>query len=107
MDWTKTARELHNFIRGMDSVPGASCSMKVPGSDEFQLALLFGSSLWKFGIPIGKEVEIEGTKPGIIHEEGLVLVGSDGNYVNVKKVKINGEKLKSFEEFLKFNLLFS
>uniref|UniRef100_V5I8M6 formyltetrahydrofolate dehydrogenase n=1 Tax=Anoplophora glabripennis TaxID=217634 RepID=V5I8M6_ANOGL len=90
VDWSKTAKELHNFIRGMDSVPGASCSMKVPGSEEFQQALLFGSSLWKSGVPIGKEVEIEGTKPGIIHEGGLLLVGSDGNYVNVKKVKING-----------------
>lgn len=67
--------------------------MKIPGSEEFQEALFFGSSLWKSGVPIGKEVEIEGTKPGIIHEEGLLLVGSDGNYVNVKKVKINGKKI--------------
>ncbi|XP_057671097.1 cytosolic 10-formyltetrahydrofolate dehydrogenase [Diorhabda carinulata] len=90
IDWTKTASDLHNFIRGMDSVPGASCLMKLPGSDDFQEALLFGSSLWKAAVPIGKYIEIEGAKSGIIHEEGLLLAGSDGEYVNVKRVKING-----------------
>uniref|UniRef100_A0A6P7GJ14 10-formyltetrahydrofolate dehydrogenase n=1 Tax=Diabrotica virgifera virgifera TaxID=50390 RepID=A0A6P7GJ14_DIAVI len=90
IDWNKTALELHNFIRGMDSVPGASCLMKLPDSADYQEALLFGSSLWKTAIPIGKEILIEGTKPGIIHEEGLLLTGSDGDYVNVKRVKING-----------------
>jgi len=40
----------------MDSVPGASCQIRVPGSEDFQEGLLFGSSLWKGAIPIGKEV---------------------------------------------------
>lgn len=75
----------------MDSVPGASCLIKLPDTEEFQEALLFGSSLWKSAIPIGKEVEIKGTKSGIIHEDGLLLAGSDKEYVNVKRVKINGE----------------
>ncbi|XP_072381808.1 cytosolic 10-formyltetrahydrofolate dehydrogenase [Diabrotica undecimpunctata] len=90
IDWNKTALEIHNFIRGMDSVPGASCLMKLPDSAEYKEALLFGSSLWKTAIPIGKEIQIEGTKPGIIHEEGLLLTGSDGEYINVKRVKVNG-----------------
>ncbi|CAG9831082.1 unnamed protein product [Diabrotica balteata] len=90
IDWNKTALEIHNFIRGMDSVPGASCLMKLPDSEEYKEALLFGSSLWKTAIPIGKEIQIEGTKPGIIHEEGLLLTGSDGDYINVKRVKVNG-----------------
>ncbi|CAH1107768.1 unnamed protein product [Psylliodes chrysocephalus] len=90
IDWTKTAQELHNFVRGMDSVPGASCVMRLPGTEEYNEALLFGSTLWKGPVPIGKEVEIQGTKSGIIHEDGLLLVGSDGEYINVKRVKING-----------------
>ncbi|KAJ8978773.1 hypothetical protein NQ317_015497 [Molorchus minor] len=90
INWAKTAKELHNFVRGMDSVPGASCLLRVPGTEEFQEALLFGSSLWKSAVPIGKEVEIQGAKSGIIHEEGMLLSGSDGEYINVKKVKIGG-----------------
>lgn len=91
IDWRKTGEELHNFIRGMDSVPGASCLMKIPGSEEFQEALLFGSSLWKSAVPVdGRQVEVFGAKPGIIHEEGLLVAGSDGQYINVKRVKIGG-----------------
>ncbi|CAG9860972.1 unnamed protein product [Phyllotreta striolata] len=90
IDWSKTALELHNFVRGMDSVPGASCMIKLPGSEDYKEALLFGSSLWKEPVPIGKTVEIQGTKPGIIHDEGLLLVGSDKEYVNIKRVKVNG-----------------
>lgn len=80
----------------MDSVPGASCLMKLPDTEEFQEALLFGSSLWKSSVPIGKEIEIQGTKPGIIHEGGLLLAGSDKEYLNVKRVKINGKEIGCF-----------
>lgn len=90
IDWTKTGLELHNFIRGMDSVPGASCHLKLPGNGEYQEALLFGSSLWSSDKPEGQEIQIEGATPGLIHEDGLLLTGSDGKYVNVTKVKIGG-----------------
>lgn len=90
INWNQTGLELHNFIRGMDSVPGASCQIKLPGEALFQEALLFGSTLWKNAKPDGKEITIEGTRPGIIHEDGLILTGNDGTLVNVKKVKIAG-----------------
>lgn len=90
IDWTKTGLEIHNFIRGMDSVPGALCKIKIPGEDQYQEVFLFGSSLWKDVKPSGNEVEIEGTSPGLIHDDGLLISGSDGQLVNVKRVKIGG-----------------
>lgn len=74
----------------MDSVPGASCTLKLPGTDEYQEALLFGSSVWRLPKPAGNPIDIQGTAPGIIHEEGMVLTGSDGTLVNVKRVKVAG-----------------
>ncbi|KAF2894176.1 hypothetical protein ILUMI_11999 [Ignelater luminosus] len=90
IDWSKSGQGIHNFIRGMDSVPGASCMLTVPDTLEPQEVLLFGSSLWRKPLPIGKQVDIEGTLPGIIHEDGLILTGKDGVLVNVKRIKING-----------------
>ncbi|KAL3271522.1 hypothetical protein HHI36_022000 [Cryptolaemus montrouzieri] len=90
IDFNKSGEELHNFIRGMDSVPGAKCFIKLPGSEEFQEALLFGSSIWRQPRPDGNRIEIAGTQPGVIHDEGLLISGADGIYVNVKRVKING-----------------
>lgn len=91
IDWKKTALELHNFIRGMDSVPGAFCRLKLPLDTDFTDALLFGSALWKRAKPDDlKPIEIEGGSHAWIHEDGLLLEGSDGALVNVKRVKING-----------------
>ncbi|XP_044260875.1 cytosolic 10-formyltetrahydrofolate dehydrogenase isoform X2 [Tribolium madens] len=88
VDWGKTGRELHDFIRGMDSVPGALCRVKL--NDEYHEIALFGSSLWKQGKPTGSEIEVEGGPNGLIHDDGLILTGSDGTLVNVKRVKIEG-----------------
>ncbi|KAF5290054.1 hypothetical protein FQA39_LY14835 [Lamprigera yunnana] len=90
IDWTKTGKEIHNFIRGMDSVPGASCMLTTPNSTEPQQALLFGSSIWKKPKPDGTEIRIENSKPGLIHDDGLLLEGNDGVLINVKRIKING-----------------
>lgn len=91
IDWKKTAGALHNFIRGMDSVPGAFCRLKLPQDNDFKDALLFGSSLWKHGKPDDtKTVEIDGGFQAWIHDDGLLLEGSDGGLVNVKRVKIDG-----------------
>lgn len=75
----------------MDSLPGASCHLKLPGTEDYEEVLLFGSSLWKSPLPTGKEIEIEGTQSCILHEGGLLFRGSDNKYLNVKRVKINGE----------------
>lgn len=99
----KSGRELHDFIRGMDSVPGALCRLKLPGDgdDEFQEVRLFGSMLWKEKQQqqqppdvdeILARIEIEGVdKFAIIHDDGLLLEGNDGVFVNVKRVRINGK----------------
>ncbi|CAH0549064.1 unnamed protein product [Brassicogethes aeneus] len=91
IDWSKSGQDLHNFIRGMDSVPGASCMVKLPGEVDFQEVLLFGSSIWINEVPDdGQRIQIKGTDDGILHDEGLILTGADGVMVNVKKVKIGG-----------------
>lgn len=91
IDWKKTTLELHNFIRGMDSVPGAFCRLKLPQENDFKDALLFGSTIWKHPKPDDtKTIEIDGGFHGWIHEDGLLLEGSDGGFVNIKRVKMNG-----------------
>lgn len=77
----------------MDSTPGASCRIKVPESEEFQDVLLFGSRIWLKTKPEGRSLEIEGTDPGLIHDDGLLLTGSDGVYINVKRIKLNGNQI--------------
>lgn len=69
--------------------------MKLPGSKEYQEVSLFGSSIWGNSAEEGEKIEILNTQPAIIHEEGLLISGSDGVFVNVKRVKINGKLIQT------------
>jgi len=82
IDWTKPAKEVHDFIRGLDSTPGA---WTILDNEEVRL---FGSSLWTDGPLIGgKQVDLEGRK-GILHSDGLLIEAADGGFVNVERIKI-------------------
>lgn len=82
IDWTNSAKEIHDFIRGMDSTPGAWTLMN---GEEVRL---FGSSLWNKPPPqADKEIVFEKHK-GIIHRDGLLIEAIDGRFINVERIKI-------------------
>ena len=87
INFNQPAKKIHDFIRGLDSVPGASGILD--GKD----TKFFGSKLWHGEIPSGKEVQIEGSsKPSIVHEKGLLIFG---------RLSLKIEKKKSiFQYFL-------
>lgn len=73
----------------MDSVPGALCKLTIPNTIDPQDARLFGSTIWRKPKPEGEEITIFGMgKPGIVHEDGLLLCGTDNIFVNVKRLVI-------------------
>lgn len=82
IDWTKPAKKIHDFIRGLSSTPGAWTTIN---GDEVRL---FGSSLW-----IGDELPQEGIKiyvedrPAYVHEGGLLINTIDNHFINVERIK--------------------
>jgi formyltetrahydrofolate dehydrogenase len=67
---------VHNFIRGLDSVPGAWTVL----NDE--KVKLYGSQLWDKPKPDGTAVEVKGAEfKGIVHPEGLLIPCKDGSMV--------------------------
>lgn len=90
-----TADKLHNFIRGMDKVPGAWTQIKLSdGSNEFEKVRLFSSSKYHiedYGIPDAlRKVQLEGlTREAIVHAGGLLMFANgDARPVNVAKLQI-------------------
>ncbi|XP_076232731.1 cytosolic 10-formyltetrahydrofolate dehydrogenase isoform X1 [Calliopsis andreniformis] len=83
IDWSKSAKQIHNFIRALDSTPGAWTMIN---NEEVRL---FGSTLWNENtLPTQKaEVNVE-NQVGIIHESGLLVKANDGKFVNVGRIKI-------------------
>ena len=51
---------------------------------------VYGSRLWSGNRPSGTEVQVEGSS-GLVHSDGLLLAGNDGNFVNVKLLNIDGK----------------
>jgi formyltetrahydrofolate dehydrogenase len=67
---------VHNFIRGLDSVPGAWTEL----NDE--KVKLYGSQLWDKPKPDGVTVEVKGADfEGIVHPEGLLIPCKDASMV--------------------------
>ena len=94
LKFDQTAEDMHNFIRGLDSSPGAIITLD--GKD----TKVFGSKLWTGTIPgDGTKVEITATdgshKEGFVHSDGLLLLGNDGKYANVGLLSIEGKFVKA------------
>jgi len=85
------ATALHNFVRGMDSSPGAW--IVLDGKE----TKVFGSKLWYGPQPVNKtEVTVEGASaPALVHYDGLLIPGNDRKYVNVARLSIDGKMLNA------------
>ncbi len=88
VDWTKTALEVHNHIRGLDPWPVAQTVL------EDKNLKLFGSEL----------VKNEGSGlPGSVKitKKGLLVYCGDGNPVFIKEVQYEGKKRMSAADFFR------
>lgn len=93
IDWSKGGVALHNFIRGLDSSPGATTFIKpqtkegiVEDGDATIEVKFFGSSLWVDEYETkGDALVINGlNKPAVVHEAGLLITANDGVKVKHK-----------------------
>lgn len=86
------ARNIFNFIRGLDSVPGALVFTTSEADDEIPVRL--------FGAQLCSEKSLDGEKlmfknsnfPAIVNESGMYFTGTDKKMVKVTRVK-RGKKM--------------
>lgn len=86
--WDKSAKQLHDFIRGLDSSPAAwaNISLENPKENEgatWQEVRLYGSQIVKdSNVPSGRPVYFGGNdKAGIQWDNGILVPGQDGQWV--------------------------
>lgn len=100
INFVQPAHRIFNFIRGLDSVPGAlAYAISNDGNEE--AIRLFGSSLYYDTIPSdAKTIRLKGLERlALINEHGLLIPGTDGKYVNVKRVMRNGRMISACDWF--------
>jgi len=84
------AKKIHNFIRGLDSSPGAWTLL------DGKQTKLFGSRLWHLEVEEGMEVELDGAvQKGRITRDGLMICGNDNKWLLVKLLQVEGKFQKA------------
>lgn len=92
MNLKKSAEGIHNFVRALDSTPGA---WTLINGEEVRL---FGSSLLlksEIKLEFNESVDVNGNE-GFIHDCGLLIKSSeegDKYYVNIERLKIGNKML--------------
>lgn len=88
------AMRIFNFIRALDSIPGAIAHVLLEDGTEEQIRF-FGASVYHDIIPSNaKELKLKGLHhSALINEHGLLIPGTDGNYVNVARIMRNGRMI--------------
>ncbi|SPP85986.1 blast:Cytosolic 10-formyltetrahydrofolate dehydrogenase [Drosophila guanche] len=97
----QSAERIWNFVRGLDSVPGAIATVILQDGIEEQIRL-FGAHLYSAGpVSHGQALRLKGlTKPAWVHSAGLLIEGTDGAFVNVRRIK-RGSKVINASEWFK------
>jgi len=86
----QSAKRIHNFIRGLDSSPGAWTNM------DGKQTKLFNSKLWHLEVEEGREVDLEGaSQKGRITRDGLMIPGTDGKWLLVGLLQVEGKFMKA------------
>lgn len=96
----QSAYRIFNFIRGLDSVPGALAYV-ISNDGKEEPIRLFGSNLYHDTIPSDAQtLTLKGLeRPALINEHGLLIPGIDGSYVNVKRIMRKGRMIAACDWF--------
>jgi len=90
LDLDRPGEDVHNFIRGLDSSPGAWVVM------DGQETKLYGSKRFSGTRPEGTEVAVEGCdRPGVNCSHGHVHTGNDGKMVSVARLSVAGKMVQA------------
>ncbi|XP_017471708.1 PREDICTED: cytosolic 10-formyltetrahydrofolate dehydrogenase [Rhagoletis zephyria] len=100
IDLQQSACKIFNFVRGLDSQPGAiAVVVKTDGTEE--KIRLFGAHIYSGG-PVKQlgSLKLKGlSSPAYIHRDGLLIRGTDGNFVNVRRLKKGSKMINAADWF--------
>lgn len=95
----KKGSEIFNFVRGLDSNPGALV-FTISDQKTEEPVRLYGAEIYEKVLPTnGKSLNIKGlSKDAIVHEGGIILIGEDNVLVNIQRIK-RGSKYQQASKY--------
>lgn len=99
INFNQTGKRIWNFIRGLDSVPGAIAFIETE-KQTHEMIRLFGAHIISDIPSSGSYIKLKGLmKPALIHEGGLLIEGTDNEFVNVKRIKLGSKVILAADYF--------
>lgn len=100
----QSALRIFNFVRALDSVPGA-ITYVLNESGEEETVRLFGASLVNDLPKNVQEIKFKGVRNGgaFVHDGGIIITGNDGKYVNIQRIK-KGSRVISASKWFEQNV---
>ncbi|XP_035908505.1 cytosolic 10-formyltetrahydrofolate dehydrogenase [Anopheles stephensi] len=84
----QSAVRIFNFIRGLDSVPGALATVELDDGTEIPVRLYGASLSARRSMTNAKLIRFKGSVgPAFVTREGIFITGTDGALVRVKRLK--------------------
>ncbi|XP_061396731.1 cytosolic 10-formyltetrahydrofolate dehydrogenase-like [Musca vetustissima] len=101
LNLNQSAEGIWNFIRGLDSVPGALVTVVDKDQGVEENIRLYGAHLYQDkAIGQSRELYLKGLKyPAYVHDKGLLIQGLDGRYVNVRRLKRGSKMINACDWF--------
>ncbi len=94
IDWTKTATEIHNLVRGLSPYPGAWTRLVIDDNGSAMDIKIFETRL---------NADVSTTKAGTIAVDGdkLFVVCGDGHLIEILQLQPSGKKRMSTADYLR------
>lgn len=103
LNLNQPARNIFNFIRALDSVPGALAFVETEQGEEVPIRL-FGAQLHHGHVPQGEHLKLTGvSQPAIVADAGLFILGTDGKAVRVPRIKKGNKMMEAAKWFAMSN----
>ncbi|XP_055644570.1 cytosolic 10-formyltetrahydrofolate dehydrogenase [Toxorhynchites rutilus septentrionalis] len=97
----QSAERIFNFIRGLDSVPGAVAVVLENDGSECLVRLHGASLCGPVCLEDAKPIRFKGaTGSAFVDGDGVLIVGNDGHLVRVKRLKIGSKMIQASEWFV-------
>lgn len=99
LNLNQPARNIFNFIRALDSVPGALAFVETEEGEELPIRL-FGAQVHHGKVPEGVHLKLSGVShPAVVAESGLFITGTDGQAVRVMRIKKGNKMMEAGKWF--------
>ena len=92
IDWTRTAAEIHNHIRGLSPYPAAWTIMKGDNTPEIEMKIMTA---------VVSDIRVDAAPGSVIVDGGRLIVACGGGAVEIKTLRPAGKKLMDADAYLR------